>query len=109
MPVSLIVSSFSPLPCAQQELDFLSALRPLVLLDCVRHVQSAQVGLLRWSQLPDKVCVFPVHFCSPVRSFLEGKLPFELRCVEQVVPLPIQVCLDCSLLWRDIAWPDRIA
>src|SRR5919109_4036997 len=26
---------FSPLPCAEQELDLLRALRPLVLLDCV--------------------------------------------------------------------------
>src|SRR5260370_30198059 len=46
---------FSPLPCAQQELDLLSALRPLVLPDGVRHIQGAQVGLLRRSQLPDKV------------------------------------------------------
>src|SRR6267143_5564446 len=109
MPVSLIVSSFSPLPCAQQELDLFSALRPLVLLDSVRHVQSAQVGLLRWSQLPDKVCVFPVHLCSPVRCFLQGKLSFKLRCIQKVVPLPIEVCLDCSLLGRDITRPDRIA
>src|SRR6266566_1437137 len=99
----------SPLPCAQQELDLLSALRPFVLLDCVRHVQGAQVGLLCRSQLLDKICVFPVHLCPPVRCFLQRKLPLKLRCVEQVVPLPIQVCLDCTLLWRDIAWPDRIA
>src|SRR5437870_4831081 len=100
---------FSPLPCAQQELDLLSALRPLVLLDCVRHVQSAQVGLLRRSQRPDKICVFLVHLCSPVRCFLQGQLSFKLRRVEQVVPLPVQIRLDCSLLRRDIAWPDRIA
>src|SRR5215831_8948 len=46
---------FSPLPCAQQEFDLLSALRPLVLPDCVRHVQGAQIGLLCRSQLADKV------------------------------------------------------
>src|SRR5437870_5371699 len=100
---------FSPLPCAQQELDLLGALRPFVLLDGVRQVQGAQVGLLRRSQLLDKICVFLVHLCAPVRCFLQGKLSLKLRCVEQVVPLPIQVCLDCSLLRRDIAWPDRIA
>src|SRR5437764_11238696 len=73
----------SPLPRAQQELDLLSALRPLVLLDCVRHIQGAQVGLLGRSQLPDKVCIFPVHFCSPVRGFLQRKLSFKFRCVQQ--------------------------
>src|SRR5216117_3433823 len=40
---------FSPLPCAQQELDLFSALGPFMLFDCVRHVQGAQVGLLRRS------------------------------------------------------------
>src|SRR6266705_2372674 len=100
---------FSPLPCAQQELDLLGALRPFVLLDGVRQVQGAQVGLLRRSQLLDKICVFLVHLCAPVRCFLQGKLSLKLGCIEQVVPLPIQVCLDCSLLRRDIAWPDRIA
>src|SRR5262245_52333759 len=62
---------FSPLPCSQQVLDLLSALRPLVLLDSVRHVQGAQVGLLRRSQRPNKICVFLVHLCAPVRCFLQ--------------------------------------
>src|SRR5437667_11752210 len=73
---------FSPLPCAQQELDLLRALGPFVLLDCVRHVQGAQVGLLCRSQRSDKICVFLVHLSTPVSSFLQGKLSLKLRCVE---------------------------
>jgi hypothetical protein len=30
---------------------------PFVLLDCIRHVQRTQVGLLCRSQRPDKICV----------------------------------------------------
>src|ERR1051326_906513 len=94
---------------SQQELDLFGAFRSLVLLDCVRHVQGAQVGLLRRGQVPDEVCVFFVDFGSPFRRFLQGKLSFEFRCVKQIVPLPIEVCLDGSLLRRDITRPDRIA
>src|SRR5215467_1824860 len=45
----------SPLPCAQQELDLFGALGPLMLLNCVRHVQRAQIGLLCRSQFSDEV------------------------------------------------------
>src|SRR6185369_7954542 len=85
---------FSPLPRAQQELNFLGAFRPFVLLDCIRHVQSAQVRLLRSSQGSDKIRVFLVHLCSPVCCLFQGELPLEFRCIEQVVALPIQVCLN---------------
>src|SRR2546423_12735843 len=89
---------FLPLPCAEQELDLLGAFRPLVLLDGVRHIQSAQVGLLRGRQIPDEICVLLVYFGSPLCGFLEGKLSLEFRCIEQVIALSVEVRLDRPLL-----------
>src|SRR5215467_8173538 len=66
----------SPLPCTQQELNLFGTLRPLVLLDCVRHIQRAQIRLLRRRQLPNEVRIFSVDFGSPDRGLLKGKLSF---------------------------------